>query len=140
MDIDKGPLMQAVSLQAIVDSKYPAVIRAAAAKLMECDYLNVGDFLKELPQSDLEDLSTRCSRVITGVNSDADFDCLILLGCMLCQSEGCTLDGGTVQSRTSNLIILITFEELERKGVVEFHREKATLCNEFLDEGLARIK
>jgi len=132
-------MLQSVNLQAIVDSKYPAVIRAAAAKLMERQYLDVGTFLKELPQSDLEDLSGRCSRVITHIDSDADFDSLILLGCMLCQAEGGALEG-TVQSRTSNLMILITFEELFRKGVVEFHREKATLCNEVLDEGLARIK
>lgn len=141
MDYLEGSLttMQAISLQAVVDSGYPAVIRAAASKLMACQYLDVGTFLKELPQSDLEDLTARSARIIAGADSAEDLDSMIILSCMLCQAEGGSLDG-TVQSKTSNLIILLSFEDLERKGILEFFREKATLVNETLDEDIARIK
>lgn len=131
--------MRAISLQSIVDSNYPASIRVAAAKLMANDYLDVGTFLKELTQSDLDDLTGRGSRVIAGTDSIVDFDSLLLLACMLCQAEGGMLDdSATIEARTSNLIILLSFEDLARKGIIEFHREKATLCNEHLDKDIAQ--
>jgi len=131
--------MHAVSFQAVVDSKYPAVLRAAAAKLMEHQYLDVGSFLKELPQADLDDLAMRGAKVVAGTDTPEDFDVLLVLSCMLLQAEGGTLDGG-VEKRMSNTIILLTFEDLARKGVIEFYREKATLVNEDLDVTIARVK
>lgn len=139
MDIFESTLMKAISFQAVVDSGYPAVIRAAASTLMKHDYLDVGSFLAQLPQTDLDELTLRAARVTVGEDTDLDFDSLILLASMLSQAEGGTLEG-PIQARTSNLMILLTFEDLARKDIVEFDREKATLLDDILDQSIARLK
>ena len=139
MDQYKSELMS-ISYDAVVHSDYPAVIRMAAVKIMAHEYLDVGTFLKELPQSDIEELLDIAARITAGKDTDRDFDSMVLLGCMLSQAEGALIEDVSPQARTSNLLILITFEDLERKGIIEFDRSKATLCNEELEPNIASIK
>lgn len=131
--------MEAVSLDAVMKSNYPSVIRDAAEKLSKHEYLDVGTFLKELSKADLDDLNGRSARIAVAVDSDEDFDSILLLSTMLSQAEGNSLDEPPGH-RTANLMILLTLEDLHRKGVLEFHREFATLADLHLSEKIATLK
>ena len=133
--------MHAVDLEAVVRSDYPAVIRMAAQRFLKDPYLDVGTFLKELNKADLEELVNYC-HVIT-VREETDFkvalESICLLGEMAAQAEGTPLDGPDL-NRTSNMIILLTFEDLARKGIIDFDRETATLGSDLVSLNLARLK
>lgn len=131
--------MHNISLAAVMSSHFPPVIRGAAEYISKYEYLNVGTFLEHLDSSDLQDLASRAARITVGVNTNEDLDCMVLLSGMLSQAEGNSLEE-LLASRVSNFMILITFEDLSRKGIIEFYREKATLGTELLDESIAKMK
>jgi len=133
-------LMYTVNLQNVVESTdQTAVIRMAAVKLLKTPYLDVGTFLKELSKPDLDELVGYCNALTMKIDTEGMLESLVLLGEMLAQAEGTPLNEPDVQ-RTSNLMILLTFEDLARKGVIEFDRTKATLFGPLQDLNIARLK
>ena len=82
--------------------------------------MTVGDFMRDLTD---EDLTT-----LTGVADDEDspkYEDLILITQMLCSAEGLenTFDLEEIQNRMSQFILLLTCEQLARKGMVKIYRE-----------------
>lgn len=131
--------MHAVNLEAVTKSGHPAVIRALAQYFIDHPILDVGTFLRELRQVDLDELIRYCNVVVLGKDYDEAFSSLILLAEMVAQAESGALDAPD-PNRSSNLMILLTFEGLARKGVIEFDREKATLFADLQELNIARLK
>lgn len=132
--------MHFIHLQSVIDSDFPAVIRLSAARLQTTPYLDVGTYLKNLSTPDLKELCGYCSAVALKEDSDVMFDSLVMLGEMLAQAEGTPLDSVDVQ-RTSNLMILLSFENLARKGLIDFKRESATLSGDVTDiDNLVKLR
>lgn len=129
----------AINLQNVVNSDMAAVIRMAAYKLLQTSYLDVGTFLKDLSKPDLAELVTWCNALTMKIDTPPMLENLFLLGEMLAQAEGTPLNTPDAQ-RTANLIILLTFEDLHRKGVIEFNRSRATLFGALEDLNVARLK
>jgi len=119
--------MHTINLDALSQAMdFPAVVRWAAIKLMKTPYLDVGTFLKELSKPDLDELARYVAAVTAKIDVPPMLESLVILGEVLAQAEGIPLEHPDVH-RTSNLMILITFEDLARKGVINFDRSKATL-------------
>ena len=130
--------MPFVKLQIVADSDYPAVIRMAALKLMKQEYLDVGSFLKELSHNDLGELVRFSNAIKTKTDTGDMLDSIVLLGEMLSQAEGASLEKPDIR-HASNLMILLSFEHLARQGVIEFFRENATLGGDLTESKLVRI-
>jgi hypothetical protein len=82
--------------------------------------MTVGDFMRDLTDEDLITL--------TGVADDEDspkYEDLILITQMLCSAEGLenSFDLEEIQNRMSQFIMLLTCEQLARKGMVKIYRE-----------------
>ena len=80
-----------------------------------------------------------CNALTLKVDTEGMLESIVLLGEMLAQAEGIPLNGPDVQ-RTANLMILLTFEDLFRKGVIEFDRTQATLFGSLEGLNIARLK
>ena len=110
-----------INYDMVVKSKYClAVTRLLAADLMNNPYMTVGDFMRDLTDEDLT--------ILTGVADDEDspkYEDLILIAQMLCSAEGIenTFDLEEVQNRLSQFIMLLTCEQLARKGLVKIYHE-----------------
>ena len=131
--------MHAINLDLVTRSEYPMVIRLIAQRLIAHPYLDFGTFLKELSKADLEELVGYCNAITVGKDLGVALDAICLLGEMVAQAEGAPLDAPDI-SRAANLIILLTFEDLARKNVIEFDREKATLGTDLQALNIARLK
>lgn len=131
--------MHFISLEAVIKSSYPLVIREAARRLLNVDYMDVGTFLTELSKEDLEELVGYCNDITVHKDHDKALDCIVVLAEMLAQAEGTPLDKPDF-NRTANLMILLTFEDLARKNVIEFFREQATLGDDLSNSNVARLK
>lgn len=131
--------MHTINLDAVIQSEYPEVIRNAAKRLQQAGYMDVGTFLKELSKEELDTLNGYCSAITVHKDHGTSLDCIVLLGEMLAQAEGTPLDHPDV-GRTANLIILLTFEDLARKNIIEFLRENATLGEDLVQASIARLK
>jgi hypothetical protein len=96
-----------------------AVTRLLAVDLKNNPYKSVGDFMRELSDSDLDILSGLCD----------DTECekfaeILLISEMLARAEG--LDPANLKdshTRTSTMVGFITCESLFRKGLVKIYHE-----------------
>jgi hypothetical protein len=131
--------MHSISLDAVIKSEYPAIIRLVAEKLRAVDYLNVGTFLKELTNADLVELLRYCNAITEKKDHDDALDCIVLLAEMLAQAEGAPVDTTDI-NRIANLMILLTFEDMARQNIIEFSRENATLCENLFELNIAKLK
>jgi len=110
-----------INYDMVIQSKdHLAVTRLLAADLMHNPYMTVGDFMRDLTDEDLITL--------TGVADDEDspkYEDLILITQMLCSAEGLenSFDLEEIQNRMSQFIMLLTCEQLARKGMVKIYRE-----------------
>jgi len=97
-----------------------AVTRLLAADLMNKPYMTVGDFMRGLTDEDLETLAG-----FTDNEDNPKYEDLILITQMLCSAEGLenTFDIGEINERMSQFILLLTCEQLARKGLVKIYHE-----------------
>lgn len=97
-----------------------AVTRLLAADLMNNPYMTVGDFMRDLTDEDLSTLTD-----ITDNEDNPKYEDMILIAQMLCAAEGLenTFDIEEVHNRMSQFILLLTCEELARKGLVKIYHE-----------------
>lgn len=129
-----------INLQKVVEADdFTSIVRMTALKLLKHPYLDVGTFLTELSQSDVSVLASWCNAITLKIDEEYMLSSIVLLGEMLAQAEGVVLNGDV--TRTSNLMILLTFEDLARKGVITFNRKLATLGSDLEKiDGLAALK
>lgn len=132
-------MLYSIDLNQVVKSEYPAVVRLAAKTLQETPYMTAGDFLSSLKIADLEELIQMCYDITAKKDSGDSLDSICLLCEMVAQSEGVAVDKFDMQ-RVSNFIILLTLEDLARKNLIEFDRDKATLEVSMWDMSIAKIK
>lgn len=132
-------MLYSIDLNQVVKSEYPAVVRLAAKMLQDCPYMSAGDFLSSLKMTDLEELMHMCNDITAKKDGGGSLDCICLLCEMVAQSEGVAVDMFDLE-RVSNFIILLTFEDLARKNLIEFNRDKATLDVSAWDMSIAKMK
>ena len=95
-----------------------AVTKLLAHQLMENPYIVVGDFIKEMSDTDLHSLQEAIEQ--------EHFEDIILMAEMLATGEGCdqseNFDAFT--DRANILTTFLTIESLGRKGLVKVHHDK----------------
>jgi len=133
MEYDENELNgYTINYDMVIQSKeHLAVTRLLAADLMNNPYMTVGDFMRELTNEDLNTL--------IGVADDEDsprYEDLVLISQMLCSAEGLenTFDIEEVQNRIAQLILLLTCEQLARKGMVKIYRENMSFGPDMHDK------
>ena len=100
--------------------------RLLAIDIIKNGYINVGDFFKNMPESDLQSY-LHMSEEIHNENVDAGAE-VLLLSEMLAIGEGLEIgfdpdETKTMQARMSQLIMFLSCESLARKGLVKLYRE-----------------
>ena len=113
-----------VNIAEIAKSKdMMGVTRMLAIDLMSHPYLTVGDFLKDISDSDLQSL-------LQGAETDEDtgevrIEDLLLLSMMLHQAEGLPpIQDDEKATEVMNILInYMAIESLARKGLVKVYRE-----------------
>lgn len=104
-----------------------AVTRLLAKQLMVNPYLVVGDYIKELADSDLV--------ALMNAEENETFEDLILISEMLATGEGC--EQASVEEfkeRTNQLVTLLVIESLGRKGLVRVFHENMSFHEDMKDK------
>ena len=117
-----------------------SVLRGAAIKIKETEYLTIGHYLETLNKSDLAVLVSAANEVTLGVGEPETLEALIVLADMLTAAEGSDVDTVGLAQRVSTLMIFITFEDLYRKGIIDFDRSSATLSDTDGVQNIAKLK
>jgi hypothetical protein len=126
-----------IILERIVNSDFPAVIRITANKLIGKTYINLGDFLQELNQADLNDLLKMCDDIIErNDNSPKSQQSIFLVAEMLSQATGVALEAENSAEHFDTLMYLLSFESLARKGIIKFDRKLASLEDMNLEDAV----
>lgn len=97
-----------------------AITRLLAADLIRDGYINVGEYVQSLSDSDLETLVQLMER-----EDDAQYEDFILISEMLATGEGCDASKGLEDfgDRMNQLVTLLVCESLGRKGLVKVYHE-----------------
>lgn len=97
-----------------------AVTKLLAAKIMQTPYMKVGEWFKDISDTDLETLVD-----ISDNENSSNFEDLILIVEMLCSAEGLasSLNMEELHERIGHLIMLLVGEQLHRKGLVKFYHD-----------------
>lgn len=111
-----------INFQKVVECKdFLSTTRLLAANMMVNPYITVGDFLKDISESDLQTLLNRAEDIEEG-NIGEDF---ILLSEMLATGEGLefSADVDEVTARVNQFIVFLTIESLARKKMVKIYHQ-----------------
>jgi hypothetical protein len=97
-----------------------AVTKLLVYTLQENPYLTIGKFIGNLSNADLRLLQDVSSN---DVNTNPEFEQILLISYMLAAAEGCTSEGiDKVTEHCNMLVQFLTLESLYRKGLIEvFH-------------------
>ncbi len=116
------------------NKEFSSVTRLLATDLMSNPYLSVGDFFKNLSDSDLSILSDMADTLFTHFSdeeSEADTktnsninEC-VMLTMLLSGAEGLDSipDIDIIRKRMSQFIMFVSCESLHRKGLVKLHHQ-----------------
>lgn len=113
------------------------VTRTLAIDLSASGYMRVGDFLKDLSDTDLDNLLE-----ISEDQEREEFSEILLISEMLATGEGLNsaADLEETVNRITHLCVLLACESLFRKGLVKLHRENmsfgADMSNKVIVEKL----
>lgn len=101
-----------------------SVTKLLAHQLMENPYITVGEYIKDLPDGDLDTLS-ECIEA-------EHYEDIILIAEMLATAEGCdqSPDFESFKDRADQLVGLLTVEQLGRKGLVKVHHENMSFSED----------
>jgi hypothetical protein len=123
-----------IEYKRVLNSKdFTSSTRLLAAGLMENPYKSVGDYLKELSDSDIESL-------IVKINED-DMEELLLLSEMLARAEGVVTKGiEEITKNTNTMSVYIVSESLHRKGLIELYHEYLSFGDEYGDKIVMKKK
>jgi hypothetical protein len=105
-----------------------AVTRLLAADMMKNPYVNVGEYIGELSDSDL--------KALLEAEDKNRYEDLILLSEMLATAEGGDQapTDEVFKDRTNHLITLLVIESLGRKGLVRVYRENMSFHDDMKDK------
>ena len=135
-----------VNYQNVADNKdFSSVTRLLATQLMRNPYLSIGDFFKNLSDSDLQTLSGMADALYNhfgGEETSADkkahnimSEC-VMLTMLLSGAEG--LDSiptaEVIQQRLSQFIMFVSCESLHRKGLVKLHHNNISFGDDSADK------
>lgn len=115
MTVDYGRIVQCSTML--------AVTRLLATSMISDGYITVGKFLEGLSDQDLELLME-----ISDNDQHPRFEEIVLISLMLAQGEG--IEGmalDQVTNRVNAFTTLLVIESLDRRKLVKFHRENASL-------------
>jgi hypothetical protein len=114
-----------------------AVTRLLAASLQANPYMRVGNFLKELSDSDLLILRDICEEG----DEHARFQELLLISEMLAKAEGLSTKSIEVMTqRVGMLVMLLTMESLYRKGLIDVFHSNMSFGEDAGDKVIAKPK
>jgi hypothetical protein len=121
----------ALAYENIIKSKgLMPLTRALALDLTAQGYMSVGDFLKSLSDSDVQNLLK-----ISENNKSEQFSEIVLIAEMLAAGEGLALEGvDTTTARVNQFCMLIVIESLARKGLVKVFHENMSFGDEMGDK------
>lgn len=124
-----------INYQKIVEEKsLLSLTRLLAIDMMKNPYVSVGDYLKNISDTDLKTLLD----VIDAGEDHANFSDLILIAEMLATGEG--LEHGSldvVHSRTNQFLTLISCESLYRKKLIKVHHQNMSFGDDMRDAPIA---
>jgi hypothetical protein len=105
-----------------------AVTRLLAKQMMANPYIVVGDYIKELSDSDL--------KALMAAEDSHEYEDIILMSEMLATAEGCEQSptDKVFQERTGQLITLLVIESLGRKGLVRVYHENMSFHEDMKDK------
>jgi hypothetical protein len=108
-----------------------AVTRLLAMDLQRDGYVVVGDFIKDISDTDLENIVQDMDR-----EGDHQYDDLILISEMLATGEGCDASKtpNDFGDRMNQLMTLLVCESLARKGLVKVRRENMSFHPDMMDK------
>lgn len=109
-----------------VKTSLPTSLRETALLLQRRVYMSVGDFLQQVPNPHLAEFVLWTNSITLHVDTKEMMENIVILAEMLSQAEGAPMDMPDAVV-ISNLMILLTFEDLSRKAIIDFNHEKATL-------------
>ena len=111
-----------------------AMTRLLAVDLMRDGYINVGNYIKDISDADLESLIEEMDR-----EDSKQYDDILLISEMLATGEGCDASKTTedFQDRMSHMMILLVCESLARKGLVKIHHKNMSFHSDMRDEIVA---
>jgi hypothetical protein len=121
----------ALAYENIIKSKsLMPLTRTLALDLTTQGYMSVGDFLKSLSDSDVQNLLN-----ISENNKSEQFSEIVLITEMLAAGEGLALEGvDTTTARVNQFCMLIVIESLARKGLVKVFHENMSFGDEMGDK------
>ena len=107
-----------------------SVTKLLAHRLMNNPYITVGDYIKELADTDLDTLQ-HCIEA-------EQYEDIILIAEMLATAEGCdqSPDFDAFRDRANGLVGFLTVESLGRKGLVKVHHENMSFAEDMKDKVL----
>ena len=103
----------------------PEIIRVVARKLNSAEYYTVGRVLRELSDSQVEELFDMTLKASNGIDGKP-LKILVCLAEIMAQAEGVNIDQPDV-TRTTNFMVMVSLEKQARDGTLVFYRERATL-------------
>ena len=107
-----------------------SVTRLLAVEMSKNPYVVVGDFLKDMSDSDLATLMN----IIEEGDEHSNFSDLMLLSEMLATGEG--LEHANVDlmhQRVNQFLVFVTCESLSRKGMVKVHHKNMSFGDDMKD-------
>jgi hypothetical protein len=121
----------ALAYENIIKSKsLMPLTRTLALDLTTQGYMSVGDCLKSLSDSDVQNLLN-----ISENNKSEQFSEIVLITEMLAAGEGLALEGvDTTTARVNQFCMLIVIESLARKGLVKVFHENMSFGDEMGDK------
>lgn len=105
------------------------VTRNLAKKLMETEYLTVGEFFENINDVDLNILLHGSEMTDDNPNM---LDDIMVLSMLLCGAEGANAvkDENDVMTIVSQFTSFVALESLFRKGLIKLHRENMSFVND----------
>ena len=134
-----------VNFKAITEhSEFLSITKFTAAQLIETPYMSLGDFLKNISNTDLETLlniidETQEMEALNNEEPGPDFENVVMLALMLSSAEG--LDTNSVEELHQNvncLIALLTCEGLRRKNLVEIIYNNVSFGEDYKDKVIVK--
>jgi hypothetical protein len=123
-----------LNYEAISKSKdMMAITRLLASDLIRDGYINVGEFITGLSDSDVQML---INKIEEQDNGEHDYKDLILMSEMLAEGEGCepAQDDDVFITRMEQFVMLLTIESLHRKGLVKAFSENYSFHEDMMDK------
>lgn len=117
--------------QIVKDKNSMAITRLLAADLMRDGYVNVGDFIGRMSDTDLQNIVQAMDR-----SDDMQYNDLILISEMLATGEGCDASQNLddFNDRMNHLVTLLICESLGRKGMVKLYHENFSFHPDMMEK------